>query len=95
MTPPFDIEAACAGCFLNERTGGVCPMAIDAYHLEVLRTAVVEEAPTTTSFAELARQDAQALASRRQTLALPQGAQDTTINQSKEVEYVQAAGPVR
>jgi hypothetical protein len=53
MTPPFDFNATCTGCFLYERRG-VCPMARDAYgpespesqrQAELLRVAIRSELP--------------------------------------------------
>ena len=54
----------CGGCFLYEQTGGICPMARDAYGLEnpeaqrraeVLHTAVVQDARAAVSLSELVR----------------------------------------
>jgi hypothetical protein len=95
MTPPLDIDAACAGCFLNERTGGVCPIVVDAYDLEVLRLAVQAEAGVITTLADLIQLEAPA--GLTPTLALMPGTDtNTVINESKEkeVEYV-PAGSVR
>jgi hypothetical protein len=83
MTPPLDFDAACSGCFLHERTGGVCPMARDGgfaavealRQAAVLRTLVLAEAPDVPSLIELVRLDAAALPSGAQRtpspLALP------------------------
>jgi len=58
-------EQACDGCFVYERSGGVCPMARHAYGLEspaearrraeVLRAAVVQDSKTAVSLSELVR----------------------------------------
>lgn len=87
----IDIEAACAGCFLNERTGGVCPMAIDIYRLEVLHATVIAEVLTATPFVELVRREVAPAVETSQTLALPPGATDRIFNDhEREVDYVQA-----
>jgi hypothetical protein len=65
MTPPPDV-AACSGCFLYERTGGVCPMvhgdglaaAEAGRQAAVLRALVLAEAPDVPSLTELVRLDA-------------------------------------
>jgi hypothetical protein len=92
MTPPFDIDAACAGCFLNERTGGVCPVVLDAYDLEELRLAVRADAGSITTLVDLVRHDAKAMAGSKPTLALMPGAPKSIVNESneKEVEYAPA-----
>ncbi len=91
MSPSFDIDAACAGCFLNEITGGVCPAARSIEALEVLRTAVQVEAGSVMSFADLIRHDAEALVRTKAVLALMPGATATAMfpDIEKEVEVVQ------
>jgi hypothetical protein len=65
MSPPPTIEAACAGCFLNERTGGVCPAArnLEAERqakrqAKELHAAVLRDAGTIPSLPELVRLEA-------------------------------------
>lgn len=86
-----DVEAACAGCFLNEITGGVCPAARSIETLKELRTAVQADAGSVMSFADLIRHDAEALVRTKAVLALMPGATATAMfpNTEKEVEVVQ------
>jgi hypothetical protein len=58
-----DPFADCDGCFLRERTGGVCPMvrgssAQSAPDSAVLYAAMLEDAGTVPSFTELVCRDA-------------------------------------
>jgi hypothetical protein len=57
----------CEGCFLRERTGGVCPMAREMvrarspqaqHRAEALHAAILQDAGTMPSFTELVRRDA-------------------------------------
>jgi hypothetical protein len=68
MSPPYNQDHACRGCFLaGQREGRVCPAARDAYglpdveaqrHAAALHAAILADAGRVPGFAELVRRDA-------------------------------------
>jgi hypothetical protein len=97
-------DDVCGGCFLHERTGGVCPAARDpdydpaavARRVERIRQAITDEAQHVVSLRELMRGDAErqeasvdlATAER---LALPRPAATSNPQDRKEKVYVRIA----
>jgi len=95
MTPLIDIDAACAGCFLNERTGGVCPMAREAYGLESMRAALRNDPKGAPVLVELVRRDAVAKAMAPGRALLPATNQTVSLEPEKEVCRAYVARPVQ
>jgi hypothetical protein len=104
MSPSPSIEAACLGCFLHERTGGVCPAARDLEaerRAEELRVAVRQDARTILSLSDLVCRDAERHRSTHTLPAVPLAEltpatdQPTNSDSRKEAAYVHAARPVQ
>ncbi len=106
MTPPLDAEAACAGCFLRERTGGRCPVARDVYGLEspgeaerraeAIRAAIQEEAKSGLDLSALIQRDAELNCRVASQSALPAANQTLPTNSREEAAvHVDAARPIQ
>jgi hypothetical protein len=105
MSPVASVEAACAGCFLLEQTGGRCPMAQDASDLdraearrraELLRVAVLAGVPDAPALIELVRREAQQGGQAVAQRALPPAPTQSIPDDSrKEAIHVPASRPVR
>lgn len=109
MTPPPHDLHPCQGCFLQEhRSGRVCPAARDTYGLpdvaeeqrraELLRAAILQDAPTGLSLIELVRQEAQARQlgpSRSAPLALPPAPASSLSHDSRKEAAYDIAVPSR
>jgi hypothetical protein len=93
MSPPLDVEIACSGCFLRERTGGTCPMVRDAYDPEAAETrrravalhhAIVRDAKTEIGLRELVQRDGLPAARPSIPLSLSAAANEPVSNDSRK-----------
>lgn len=108
MSRPLDIESACNGCCLYERTGGVCPAARDpdydpaavARRVERISQAIKDDAQHVVGLRELVRLDARrqeagANLAAAERLALPHPAATPDSQNRKEKIHAATARPTR